>query len=109
MSSILNDVKHTLGLLEDDDSFDIDITMHINTVIGTLNQIGVPTLLQFEVTGPEQEWESLFTDSLLNPIKSYMFLRVKLLFDPPGTGFVLASYERQITELEFRINAEVDF
>lgn len=109
MSSILNDVKHTLGLLPEDTAFDQDIILHINTVFSILTQLGVGPLEGFMIGSADEEWSDFYEDQRLNPIKSYMFLRVKLLHDPPTTGFTLASYERQILEMEFRLNAEVDF
>lgn len=108
-SSILNDVKQTLGLLPTDTAFDSDILMHINTVIAIISQIGVPVPIGFEVRDETTQWSDLFTNSLLNPIKSYMFLRVKLMFDPPASGFATDAVERQIQELEFRIHTEADY
>lgn len=109
MSSILNDVKDQLGLLPEDTSFNNPIIIHINSVFTILTQLGVGPAEGYMITGPENEWSEFYEDQRLNAIKSYMFLRVKLFFDPPPTGFVTASYERQILEMEFRLNAEVDF
>lgn len=109
MDSILNDVKHQLGLLPEDTAFDVDIVIHINTVFLTLTQLGVGPAAGFMITGSTEKWDEFFEDQRLNAVKSYMFLRVKLLLDPPPTGFTTASYERQILELEWRLNAEVDF
>lgn len=109
MSSILNDVKQTLGLLPDDTSFDLDIILHINSVFGNLNQLGVGPDEGFEIKDAADEWIGLFEAKYLNPIKSYVFLRVKLLFDPPTTGFATNSMERQITELEYRINVAAEY
>lgn len=108
MGTILNDVKHQLGLLPSDTAFDTTIIIHINTIMMNLSQLGAIPETGFEVTGDET-WDELFDDQRLNAIKSYMYLRVKLLFDPPPTGFVVSSLERQILELEWRLNAEVDF
>ena len=109
MSSILNDVKHTLGLLPDDTAFDSDIILHINSVLSILTQLGVGPAEGFMITGSAETWDLFYEDQRLNAIKSYLFLRVKLLHDPPATGFVTASYERQYQEMEWRLNAEVDF
>ena len=107
--SILDDVKHQLGLHPTETAFDLDIIIHINTVMLTLTQLGVGPELGFSIADSTAVWDDLFDDQRLNAVKSYVYLRVKLLFDPPATGFNLSSYERQITELEFRLNAEVDF
>lgn len=109
MSKILHDVKHQLGLLPDDTAFDTTIVIHINTIFNVLNQLGVGPLEGFMLETGDETWDQFFTDTNLNAVKSYMYLRVKLLFDPPSTGFTQSSYDRQIQELEFRLNSEVDF
>ena len=109
MSIILQDVKHQLGLLPNDTAFDTTIIIHINTIMMNLSQLGAIPEIGFELVTGEETWDELFADQRLNAIKSYMYLRVKLLFDPPPTGFVLSSLDRQILELEWRLNAEVDF
>lgn len=108
-SSILNDVKHTLGLLPEQTAFDIDIIMHVNNALSTLTQLGVGPVEGYQITGAGNMWDEFADDPRLNSVKSYVFLKVKLIFDPPGTGFVVASMERQITELEYRINVVVDY
>jgi hypothetical protein len=107
-TSILTDVKHQLGLLPSDDSFDGDIMIAVNSAIATLSQLGVGPVEGFEID-TNTTWEQFVNDKRLNSVKSYIFLKVKLMFDPPGTGFVLQSMERQIQELEFRINSVVDY
>jgi hypothetical protein len=108
-TSILNDVKHNLGLLAEDTSFDVDIIIHINSAIATLTQLGVGPVEGFEISDANNMWDEFVDDKRLNSVKSYIFLKVKLMFDPPGTGFVLSSYENQIRELEYRINVVVDY
>lgn len=108
-SSILNDVKHTLGLLPANTAFDTDIIMHINMAISTLTQLGVGPIAGYSITDASDEWSAFADDPRLNSVRSYLYLRVKLVFDPPGTGFVTASMERQIQELEYRINVVVDY
>lgn len=108
-TSILNDTKHQLGLLPEDVAFDIDIMIAINSAIATLTQLGVGPVEGFAIEGPTETWDQFVDDVRLNSVKSYIYLKVKLVFDPPGTGFVLASMERQIQELEFRINVVVDY
>lgn len=108
-TSILNDVKHNLGLLEADTAFDSDIKMHINSAISVLTQLGVGPIEGYEITSAENTWDEFVDDKRLNSVKSYIFLKVTLMFNPPATGFVVASYERQIQEMEFRINSVVDY
>lgn len=108
-TSILDDVKHTLGLLPEDTSFDSDIIMHINSTFGTLTQLGVGPEIGYMITDSAQTWSEFFTDPRLNAVKSYVFLCVKMLFDPPDTGFVFSSMERQKEEMEFRLNVVADY
>jgi hypothetical protein len=108
VSSILDDVKHALGLLPGNTAFDSDVKMHINSVFSTLNQLGVGPNEGFMITGNSEQWETVITRPQLNNVKSYMFLRVKLLHDPPQVGFVITSMENQIKELEYRMFVEAD-
>lgn len=108
-TSILNDTKHQLGLLPEDTAFDSDIVIAINSAISTLTQLGVGPIEGYMITGPTETWDQFVDDKRLNSAKTYVFLKTKLVFDPPGTGFYLASMERQIQELEFRINVVVDY
>lgn len=107
-SSILADTKHSLGLLPDETSFDVALVMHINTVLSILNHLGAGPSLGFMINGSEETWDQFFDNQRLNTIKSYVYLRVRLLFDPPATGFTSSAFERQYQELEFRILSEVD-
>lgn len=109
MSSILNDVKHLLGLLPEDTSFDTDILIHINSAFGTLNQLGVGPQEGYEITSADEEWGQFFDSVRLNSVKSYVYLKVKLVFDPPNTGFAVQAIKEQIQELEWRLNVVVDY
>lgn len=109
MSSILNDVKHALGLLPEDVAFDVDVIMHVNTAISDLTQLGVGPVEGFRITGDTEEWSQFADDPRLSSVQSYIFLKVKLLFDPPTTGFTMAAYERQLQEMAYRINVVVDY
>lgn len=108
-SSILDDVKHALGLLPEQTAFDIEIIMHINSAISTLTQLGVGPINGFSVTDNSQQWSDFADDARLNAARSYIVLKVRLIFDPPKTGFETAAIERQIQEMEFRINVVVDY
>lgn len=102
--SILDSVKKNVGLGADYDVFDLSIKTHINTVFSTLAQIGIGPPLGFMIEDAEATWNSfLAAQPLLNAVKSYMYLKVRLLFDPPSSSFVLTSMEKQITELEWRL------
>lgn len=105
MSSILTSVKKTLGLDESYEVFDVDILMHINSVFSTLNQLGIGPADGFSIEDSTVEWDAFLDgDARLNSVKSYVYLRVRLLFDPPTTSFLIDSQRRQVEELEWRLN-----
>lgn len=111
MDSILTSIKKLLGISEDYIQFDDDIIMHINSVFLNLTQLGVGPDSGFSIEDDSTEW-SEFVDiennAQLQAIKSYMYLKVKLLFDPPLSSSVIESINRMIAELEWRLNAAVD-
>lgn len=103
--SILNSVKKILGIAPDYDAFDTDVIIHINSVFSTLTQLGLGPNEGFMIEDASAVWEDfLLGDMRLNAIKTYVYLRVRILFDPPTTGFVLAALQEQIKELEWRMN-----
>jgi hypothetical protein len=103
-NSILLSTKKTLGLAEDYTAFDQDIIMHINSVFSVLHQLGIGPLEGFEIIDDTDTWEDFASDVRLNSIRSYVYLRVRLLFDPPTTSFLLNALQEQIKELEWRLN-----
>ncbi len=104
MESILTSTKKLLGITEEYEHFDKDIIMHINTVFLTLNQIGVGPEEGFLIEDKTAEWSDFIEDATqLQAVKSYMYLRVKLLFDPPLSSAVIESTNRMIAELEWRL------
>ena len=105
---ILADVKKTLGYPSQTSDFDVDIVMHINTVLSVLCQLGVGPAEGLSITDDTTTWASLFTSAKLNLVKSYIYLRVRRLFDPPTTSFLLDAYNNQIQEFESRISMIVD-
>lgn len=103
--SILKSTKKILQIDPAYTAFDEDIKTHINSAFSTLNQIGIGPVDGFLVEDDDQTWEDfLGTDNRLNSVRSYVYLKVRLLFDPPTTSYLLAAYEKQITELEYRLN-----
>lgn len=103
--SILTSVKKVLGIAEEYTAFDPDIVLHINSVFSTLNQLGIGPEVGFAIEDKEDLWSDfLGNDIRLNSVKTYVCLRVRLLFDPPATSFVQDSMKRQIEELEWRLN-----
>lgn len=107
--SILNTIKHMLGVEPDYTHFDNDIINHINTVLGILSQIGVHKE-PYSITGAKETWEDYLGDKMpqAHMVKDYIYNRVKLLFDPPLSSSVSEIMEKQIEELEWRLNVELD-
>lgn len=106
MDSILTSIKKLLGIAEDYTQFDTDIIIHINSVFTTLTQIGVGPSEGFYIEDKTAYWEDFIEDlSKIQAVKTYVYLKVRLLFDPASLGSAtLAAYERQIQELEWRLN-----
>lgn len=103
--SILTSVKKTLNLAADYTAFDQDIVLHINSVLADLHQIGVGPPEGFQITGPDEEWvQFLSNDMTVANVKTYVSLRLKLLFDPPESSYALASFQEQINKAEWRIS-----
>lgn len=109
MESILNSIKKLLGIEEDYEHFDQDIIMHINSVFMILTQLGVGPPEGFGITDDTKNWdEFLLPGQNLEAVKSYVYLRVRLLFDPPSSSSVVESMNRMISEYEWRLNVEVE-
>lgn len=109
MGSILNSIKKNLGIDCDYIAFDPDIIMCINAVFGTLHQLGVGPAEGFRIESEREDWSDYLTyGKEINEVKTYVYLRTRLLFDPPDRGAVLTSFQDQIRELEWRIVVKVD-
>lgn len=108
-TSILTSIKKLLGVAEDYAEFDEDIITHINSVFLNLTQLGVGPEEGFMIEDGTAVWEDFINDSVqLQAVKTYVYLKVKLLFDPPLSSSVTESINRMIAELEWRLNAAVD-
>lgn len=104
-TSILNSTKKILGISPDYTAFDHDILTHINTAFSTLTQLGVGPPEGFMIEDDSAIWIDFIENDLqFNSVKSYVFLKVRLLFDPPTTSYLIEACERQIRELEWRLN-----
>lgn len=105
MDSILTSVKKLLGIADEYTHFDSDIIMHINTVFSSLTQMGVGPAEGFSITDTYATWDEFTSENIsLASVKTYMYLKVRLLFDPPQNSSVMSSMERQASELEWRLN-----
>lgn len=109
MSSILNDVKKMLGIDPSHTEFDSDILIHINTTLSILHQLGIESSEPLEIIDTSTTWKELIgSNKNLNDVKTYIYLKVRLMFDPPINSAVTEVMNKQISELEWRLNIEVD-
>lgn len=108
-NSILDYTKKMLGLDADYDVFDLDIIIHINSTFAQLAQLGVGPDDGFEIEDSSTLWaDFLGTNKLINSVKTYMYLKVRMFFDPPTTSFSQTAVQEQIKELEWRLNVAAD-
>lgn len=103
--SILTSTKKILGLSEDYTAFDLDIITHINSAFSSLNQLGVGPSGGFYIEDKDEEWSSYGVPTTqLNMVKTYVWLKTRMLFDPPTTSFHIEAANNQIKEYEWRLN-----
>jgi hypothetical protein len=109
MESILTSIKKMLGIEADYEIFDPDIIMHINSVFMDLNQLGVGPSEGFFIEDDTSSWTDFIPNvGQVEAVKSYIYLRVRLLFDPPSSSAVIESMNRQIEKMEWRLNMAVE-
>lgn len=106
--SILDTTKKLLGFESDYTAFDLDIITHINTVFSTLQSLGVGPPEGFMITDKEAVWDEFTGLENMNMVKSYMFMRVRIMFDPPTTSFHLESLNKQAQEIEWRLHVQAE-
>lgn len=104
--SILKSVNKNLGLDLEYSAFDQEVMMHINSALSTLSQLGIGPEGGFTVEDEDEIWTDFFvgTKAELSQIKTYIYLKVRNLFDPPTTSYVMAAFSSQIQELEGRLS-----
>lgn len=109
MESILDSIKKLLGIESEYDAFDTDVIIHINSVFMVLNQLGVGPKDPFVIRGRDEQWSDFDPNiGLVEAVKSYMYLKIRLLFDPPNSGVLHEAMERQISEFEWRLNIQAE-
>ena len=108
MESILTSIKKLLGIMSDYTNFDDDIIIHINTAFAMLNQLGVGPEGGFMIVDANSRWKDYTTEKNLNMVKTYIYLKVRLLFDPPTSSALIESINRTLSEIEWRIFLEGD-
>ena len=106
--SILNTIKKLLGLPKDYSPFDLDVITDINSVFMSLRQLGVGPDKGFSISGPDETWQMFLGNYEIDfeAVKTYVYLKVRLIFDPPSSSFTLESINRMIQELEWRLNLQ---
>lgn len=109
MESILTSIKLLLGITEDYEAFDQQILSHINSVFMILTQLGVGPPEGFMIDSKVDTWNEFISDEKkMQLVKSYMYLKVKMLFDPPSSSAVIDSTNRMINEFEWRLNSQAE-
>lgn len=108
-SSILNSIKKMLGIAPEDDGFNQEVKDLINAEFLTLHQLAVGPEAGFSITGPDDEWAA-YTDNLRlqDAVRQFVYLRVRLIFDPPASTTVADAIKERINELEFRLNIQAE-
>lgn len=107
--SIFYTIKRMLGVTQENDAFDLQIQLAINSALTAVNQLGIGPEMGFRVTGVKETWEDLIGDRVdIDAIQAYIFLKVRLLFDPPTNSFLVTSIVDQIREIEWRLVEQVD-
>lgn len=103
--SILKSTKKILGVAPEYTAFDLDILTHLNSALSTLTELGIGPAAGFMVEDDTAVWSDfLGTDLRFNSARTYVYLKVRLAFDPPSTSFAITAFEKQIQELEWRLN-----
>ena len=106
INSILGSIKQMLGIDQADTSFDDELVMHTNGALMIMTQLGVGPSGGFMITSDAEEWTDLLGDRTdLNLVSTAVYLRVRLIFDPPQNSFLVAAIEKQIAEYDWRIEA----
>ena len=109
MESILTSIKKLLGMTEDYKAFDIDVIMHINSTLSILRQLGFGPEEGFAIEDASAKWVDFLGDTkTVELVKTYVYMKVKLIFDPPLNSAILQAYKEAIAEFEFRGNIEAE-
>lgn len=108
--SILDSTKKLIGFDSDYTNYDLDIITHINSAFSTLYQAGVGPVEGFFIADKNDTWDRFIGNKMaINDVKSYIYLRTRLLFDPPSSSFGITAFEKQLDEFIWRLNVAADF
>ena len=106
--NVLDTTKLLLGVETDDDSYDVELITHINSIFFVLQQLGVGPVAGFEIKDNTTPWSEFIGEDMVNGVRSYMGMRVKLLFDTPATGPLTTALENQVAQMEWRLNMQME-
>lgn len=106
--SILDTTKKMVGFDWDYHAFDLDIMTHINSTFFTLQQLGVGPEAGFSITDNSKTWSEYMSGASIEAVKSYMYLKVRMIFDPPANSFTLDAMKNAATEFEWRLNVHTE-
>lgn len=102
--SILKTIKQLVGCPDDFEQFDLDLTIHINSAFATLTHLGVGPKEGYRITGVDNAWSEFEENTQkLSLIKDYVYIKTRLLFDPPTSGSLMDSLKEQLKEMEWRL------
>ena len=107
-SSILDSIKKNLGIVPEYTAFDDQIILDINAAFSTLHQLGFGPDEGFEITGIDEFWSDIIEEPRFNFVKSYVCMKVRVMFDPPTSSYALDALNKQIAEYEWRIKSEIE-
>lgn len=110
MGSILTSIKKLLGLSENYEHFDAEVIMHINNTFMTLTQLGVGPANGFRITDANTTWKEFIPEEhiLFGSLETYVYMKVKLIFDPPSSSAVIQAFQTSIKEFEWRAEFAVN-
>lgn len=106
--SILNSVKEACGIVHDYTAFDPQLITDINSAFSTLHQLGYGPAGGYYITGTDQTWDAIIKSDRFNFLKSYIIMKVHVMFDPPTSSIAMEALNKQIAELEWRITSETE-
>ena len=106
--SILDSIKKNLGIVPEYTAFDDQIILDINAAFSTLHQLGFGPDEGFEITGIDEFWSDIIEEPRFNFVKSYVCMKVRVMFDPPTSSYALDALNKQIAEYEWRIKSEIE-
>ena len=106
MDSILESIKKLLGIPKDYTAFDVDVIMHINTAFAILNQLGLGPEGGYGIEGYDDAWDDYIVSYNMSMIKTFIYLKVRLAFDPPSSTALIESMQRTLDELTWRLELE---